>query len=175
MLCPQLQGLHAHRAMIVVAILGILAAVAILAFLKYIKRLKTSEGDERAQALRRLVTYFATEYADTDGDPGDNQFPAAAVHPDGAPSSDKYAPVDWGFATDNGTWAALSFAVADPHYYQYQYDSTANADENQCQFTASAFGDLDGDGTQSTFVRFGSVNNMEVTGSAGLYIANELE
>ena len=170
------KGFTLIELMIVVAILGILAAVAIPAFLKYIKRSKTSEATMNVRKLYDgSVTYFATEYADTDGDPVDNQFPGAAVHPNDAPSSDKYAPVDWGFATDNGTWAALSFAVADPHYYQYQYDSSANADENQCQFTASAFGDLDGDGTQSTFVRFGSVNNMEVTGSAGLYIANELE
>lgn len=170
------KGFTLIELMIVVAILGILAAVAIPAFLKYIKRSKTSEATMNVRKLYDgSVTYFATEYADSTGEDVDNQFPTDAIRPAAGPSSDKYEPVDWGFSTDNGTWAALNFAVADPHYYQYQYNSTNNADENQCVFTASAFGDLDGDGTDSTFVRFGSVNNMEVTGSAGLYIANELE
>ena len=171
------KGFTLIELMIVVAILGILAAVAIPAFLKYIKRSKTSEATMNVRKLYDgSVTYFATEYADTDGEAVDNMFPASAVHPDTGPTEDKYDPSDWGFSVDAGTWAALSFAVADPHYFQYQYDSDAAGGEaNQCVFTASAFGDLDGDGTDSTFVRFGSVNNMEVTGSAGLYIANELE
>lgn len=73
----------------------------------------------------------------------------------------------------NPAWNALNFAVSDPHWYSYQYDSHGFGEG--AQFTASAFGDLDCDGEYSTFVRFGIVENGEVRGSAGLYIANELE
>lgn len=171
------KGFTLIELMIVVAILGILAAVAIPAFLKYIKRSKTSEATMNIRKMYDgAVSYFSSEYADSTGNILANQFPENAIQPDAAPTEAKYDPVDWDGSTDNGTWTALQFAVSDPHYYQYQYNSTNNtADPNQSVFTASAFGDLDGDGTQSTFVRFGSVLNMEVTGSAGLYIANELE
>ena len=77
---------------------------------------------------------------------------------------------------DAPTWVALNFVVVDQHRYRFQYDATNHpTDPNQSTFTASAFGDLDGDGVLSTFVRFGSVSGMAVTGSGGLYIAYDRE
>lgn len=80
------------------------------------------------------------------------------------------------------TWEALQFRIVDPHRFSFQYDSSGSG--ASAQFTASAFGDLDCDGVASTFVRFGSVREievdggsprLEVRGSIGLYIANESE
>jgi type IV pilus assembly protein PilA len=168
------KGFTLIELMIVVAILGILAAVAVPAFLKYIKRSKTSEA---TMQLRKLydssATYFATDWADSTGTLVPHQFPVSADMTHGAPAlaTKILTPEDDWAATS--TWTSLNFAVTDPHLYAYQYDSDGT--DNDSTFTASAFGDLDGDSTWSTFVRFGTIDNMEVTGSGGLYIANELE
>ncbi|MFT4703146.1 MAG: type IV pilus assembly protein PilA [Bradymonadia bacterium] len=177
------KGFTLIELMIVVAILGILAAVAIPAFLKYIKRSKTSEATMNVRKLfDGSVTYFASEYADSAGELVDNMFPTAdfgatgnaeGIQPVAAPSDSKY---DAGTGVwTNPVWVGLNFAVADPHYFQYQYNPNNTADPNSSSFTASAFADLDNDSNLSTFVRFGSVSLMEVSGSGGLYIANELE
>lgn len=167
------KGFTLIELMIVVAILGILAAVAIPAFLKYIKRSKTTEA---AMNIRKLydgsVTYFASEHVDPDGNILEAQFPDSsnAQKPTCCVGATKTTVDDW--ETD-GPWEALQFSISDPFYYSYQYNSTGLT--NNSVFTASAFGDLDDDTSYSTFVRFGSVQEMEVRGSAGMYIANELE
>jgi type IV pilus assembly protein PilA len=172
--------------MIVVSILGVLAAIAIPAFLEYIKRTKTSEAHLN---LRRMydgaAVYYSTQYADSAGVIVAQQFPAVdgagdtiggVARPAAAPTEQKYAPVAWETTSGEQNWSGLSFAVADPHYFQYQYNWFNDAaDPTNSQFTAAAFADLDGDGIRSTFVRFGSVFNQEVSGSGGLYVANETE
>jgi len=54
---------------------------------------------------------------------------------------------------DNPSWQALTFAISDPHYYSYEY--TSDGTGTNAQFTARANGNLDGDGTLSTFERAG--------------------
>lgn len=166
------KGFTLIELMIVVAILGILAAVAIPAFLKYIKRSKTSEA---TMNIRKLydgsVAYFSSEHVDSTGNIIESRFPATvAAKPTCCVGATKTEVDNW---DDNDTFEALQFSIADPFYYSFQYDSTGT--ENSSVFTSSAFGNLDGDTDYSTFVRFGSVLEMEVRGSSGLYIANELE
>ena len=130
--------------------------------------------------LRKLydssATYFANDWADESGDLLAHQFPTTEPITPALTAISQVktttTEVVWSGAASSG-WVALNFVVTDPHYYAYQYDSTGT--DNGAVFTATAYGDLDGDDTFSTFVRFGSVDNMEVTGSAGLYIQNELE
>ncbi len=52
-------------------------------------------------------------------------------------------------------WDELSFSIDEPHLYRYAYNGTATA------FTAIAVGDLDCDGTESTFTLEGTVKDGE--------------
>jgi type IV pilus assembly protein PilA len=61
------------------------------------------------------------------------------------------SPADWRQAG----WACLKFTMDGPQYFQYQYVKTSNI-----LFSADAHGDLDGDGTPSTFAIGGQVQSV---------------
>ena len=170
------KGFTLIELMIVVAIIGILAAVAIPAFLKFVKRSKTSEATRNLRLLfDSSASYFADEPSASDGTPISHQFPTTTGPTPGIAAISEAktlsAEASWG---SNATWNALNFAITDPHYYVYQYNSNGSV-ETLAAFTVSSFGNLDGDSTYSTFVRFGTIDAMEVSGSAGVYKASELE
>ena len=65
-------------------------------------------------------------------------------------------PAEWTAdqATPGKGFACLRFSVSDPQYYMYDYKGTSGASGT---FTASGMGDLNGDGTTSTFSIAGAV------------------
>jgi hypothetical protein len=157
-----------------IAGIGILSAVAIPAFLTYVRRAKTSEPKMN---LRRIhdgaVAYYAMEHATRTGEILPRQFPVS-VGPTPARtaceggSSVKVIPAPgmW----EAPTWRALNFAVADPFYYRYEFISDGKS------FTARATGDLNCDGTLSTFERIGTIGvGGDVESGAGMFMQNELE
>lgn len=165
---PGFDGQRATTVLVWIAGSVVFAYIALQALLWWIYR--PSPTVEATKGVRTLydgsVAYFDNH----------NRFPAStAIYPE----------VDCGrriTAWDGPTWRALEFTQVDRHRYSFQYDSSGSG--ASAQFTASAFGDLDCDGLTSTFVRFGSVREiqvdvgpprLEVRGSPGLYIADELE
>jgi type IV pilus assembly protein PilA len=68
---------------------------------------------------------------------------------------------DW--SLDPG-WACLKFSLEQPQYYMYTYTAT-NTTSTQGAYDVTANGDLNGDGTLSTFSISGSVQSGALTTS----------
>lgn len=124
---------------------------------------RSAMRDEVTQNIRRIfdasARYFQEGGQDAAGRTIRHQFPpptprtpsqvpCVAVEPD---------PGLWGA----DTWMALNFAIWDPFYFSYQYDSSGQG--NSASFTISAYGDIDCDGVYSTFTQTGTVTeDLEV-------------
>jgi type IV pilus assembly protein PilA len=140
--------------MIVVAIIGILAAVAIPAFLNYIRKGKASEVQENLQAMSKgAEAYYQEEHPL----PGGLQVlvhqlpPTVAWTPAaGTCKARKCAPDegDW----SQPTWKDLKFNMTKAHYYWYSFTNNGGTPGTAGHgYVAAAQGDLDGDGTPSSY------------------------
>ena len=124
-----------------------------------------AEPNEMLDLIKKgAAAYFMTPRTQKDtGIKIDCQFPdqanvtpggtsASAIHPCCRPENDSdgdhrcdSAPGEW----NNPTWSALKFAITDQHSYVYSFESSGVL--SAAQYTATAYGDLDCDGTWSTF------------------------
>lgn len=174
-----LRGFTLIELMIVVAIIGVLATVAIPSFMKYIRRAKTTEA---VMNIRHMydgsVSYYEAEHASSSGAILSKQFPDPLTTPTPAlgtccgETGQKCSPQAsyW----TNATWQALSFSVDDPHYYSYSFPSAGTG--TSATFDATANGDLNCDGTYSTFMRHGSVDATgNINGSSGIYSKRDID
>lgn len=171
------RGFTLIELMIVVAILGILATVAIPTMLRFVRRAKTSEAVDKLAYLYSMSTTYVTGERFARGLGATSlaaQFPASqSLTPSMVPAGVRVSDPP-GLWDASPTWLALSFSIADPHYFSYEYVSMGNGPS--ALFTARAQGDLDGDSIPSTFERVGQLNaSREVQGSGGVFIALELE
>ncbi len=178
------EGFTLIELMIVVAIIGILAAIAIPAFVRYVKRSKTSEAGANLKSLYTgAAAYFDSEIWPQGVVTGGSITPstyctagAAAFSTSSAPSAVKRVYV---WSNEALQFGQLSFAPADPLYYQYQVASanTCNVPaQTAAVYTFNAIGDLDGDGTTSLIqTAAGSNDQNSLVRAAGLYLNNELE
>jgi hypothetical protein len=159
------------------------------AFTKYLQKSKTTEARvELARMFDRAAEYFNEEHVDH-GSPG-----AAVVHacpndgrdegeagitpPLSVDCSKGCEPASYGkqLWTDNKVWTALQFEVEQRHYFHYNFKwKNTPGGYGACQFTAQAFGDLDGDGVYSTFERSASADEVGVEAAAGLHSDREME
>jgi type IV pilus assembly protein PilA len=176
--------------MIVVAIIGILAAVAIPAFINYMKKAKTTEAEI---ALGKIHTgaksFFEEERATSPTASGAFAYflPAVATTMPATPCApNKCTP---GSFVTNAAWDYLKFSMTENFWYSYAWTHTcagigAAAFYQQCAatntFTITANGDLDNDGTLSTFQRGGQIlttvgAELGMASSGALYKVSELE
>ncbi len=158
--------------MIVVAIIGILASVAVPAFIKYIRRAKTVEATESLDKIKMGAReYFVTDHWSSAGTLLSKRFPPPMFSPFAAPCCQKC--VNTSAEWDAAGWGSLRFALTEPHYYSLWFTSVGTG--NSATYQATAFGDLDCDGTFSVYNIRGSVDNEGSVVTVGPIITRELE
>lgn len=169
------RGFTLVELMIVVAIVGILAALAIYGVRKYMANAKSAEArNSLGQLSKDAASAYNREHmasailADGAAAGVSNQLcaSAAAKIPSAATSikGQKYqsAASEWDAGDKDTGWQCLKFSMSQPQYYQYGYTAALQAAGEGSTFTATAQGDLDGDGTLSTFTLSGVVRSQQV-------------
>lgn len=135
--------------------LGVIAAVAIPAFLNYVKRSKAREA--RTNLLD--IAGGALAYAEARG-----RFPPSA-----GPTPATIPGSETALVTFGGAWAPLGIAGSMGVFYRYTFVSDGQ------RFTATAEGDLDGDGELSRYAISGRFEGGRPVIDAELQVVDALE
>ena len=151
------------------AVGGSLLAVAVPAFFR---NLSASKLSEPIDGLDRMVT-SAVAYAAAH--PQEISFPPSApLTPAQVPRGVRA--LDPPDAWEHLTWRSLDFRFTEPHAFSFKFDSELDPATQAMRFTATAHGDLDGDGTVSTFeVRGERVPGQPARVLPGMFINREVE
>ena len=186
------KGFTLVELMIVVAIVGVLAAMAIYGVRRYILNSKTAEArnsigqmskdasaafNREGMAADILTLGTATGITNRLCAPAQKTVPENDIDIKGKKYQSK--PSEWAAGTQVEGWQCVKFSMQDPQYYKYIYTSVGTKGEDGETFTAEAKGDLDGNGTLSSFVLGGKIqkdgNALVVTIAPNIKEANPEE
>jgi len=161
-----MRSFTALEAAVGIALIGSVLAVAVPAF---VRNMSSSRLVEATSGLDRLGTRAIANAA---GKSCADAFPAnAPLTPDTVPRGKAAVDPDpdpW----QHPTWKALDFRASPPgvaHSFSFAFD------HGDASFIAHAHGDLDGDGTTSTFEVRGKCGADGAALVPGMYVESELE
>jgi len=184
------RGFTLVELMMVVAIIGVLAALSTFGVRRYVAHATSAEALTNVGAIARAVSAASLRIQPIEG--VTNPAPGLCATSTFVPSAvknirnSKYQPdpapgADYNAGDANTGWRCLRFSIDHPQYYRYRYQTggapTAvglpkrgrlkgvNAAHS---WSASAQGDLDGDGVYSWFVMLGYITDRGevITGPA---------
>lgn len=171
------KGFSLIELMITVAILGILAALAIPALTSYIARSKTSEASGNInQLFKSASSYYISDLA---GQGVTSSVTGYCTVGTGVPRPPTPMGSKQKFTADT-SMRALKFHIADFVYFSYGFSSIGSQCDNTANtaalYTFYANGDLDDDGTMSTFeLAAGTDSSNTLYHGRGFYVVNEIE
>jgi hypothetical protein len=128
-----------------VALVSVLLAVVLSVLPAFVRNLRASRFAEPLDGLAFIAARASLLAA---GRPVESAYPPAApLTPALVPRGEMV--VDPAGTWDHPTWRLLAFRPDDPHAYAFTFESRNGQDASS--FEATARGDLDGDGSTSTF------------------------
>jgi prepilin-type N-terminal cleavage/methylation domain-containing protein len=176
----RVRGFTLIELMITVAILGILAAIAVPSFGAFIARSKTAEASSNLGALfKTAASYYYSGDRGSQGTSASTSSHCTVPTADPEPATPTRSKVKFDPAP-NSSFRTLGFHVADFVYYSYGLrNASPGCDQlvnTEALYTFYANGDLDGDGTLSTFeLVAGSSSDNVLYHARAIYIAKETE